>query len=128
MSDDRKLDPVTGDFVDGPAGSFMGCDVIENQIAFSYSNPLGSWEGDPTLGHGFNELARATNTVENQNRLKDLAKQAIQWLLDLGVVDSVDVSEEQIGTDGVSFEVDYTQPGVITPKKAGPFLIPVGGG
>lgn len=128
MSDDRKLDPVTEDFVDAPAGAFVPCDVIENQIAFSYLIPVGSWEGDPLLGHGFNELARAVNTVENQNRLRDLAKQAVQWLLDLGALDSVEISSEVIGTDGVAFEVDYYLPGATTPKKAGPFLIPVGAG
>lgn len=128
MSTDRKLDPTAADFVNAPAGAFLTADVIENQIAFSYMIPLGSWEGDPTLGHGFNELARATNTIENQLRLRDLAKQAVQWLIDLGAIDSVDVSEEQIGTDGVAFEVDYTVAGVFTPIKAGTFLVPVGGG
>lgn len=128
MSDDRRLDPVTEDFIDDSAGGFEPCDVIENQIAFSYLIEYGSWEGDPTLGHKFKELARATNTVENRNRLRDLAKQAVQWLVDLGSLDSVEISDEVIGTDGVAFEVDYYLPNAKTARKAGPFLIPVGGG
>jgi phage gp46-like protein len=128
MSDDRQLDPVTGDFVDAPGGAFAQCDVIDNQIAFSYLLPVGSWEGDPTLGHGFNDLARAQNTQENRNRLGDLARLAVQWLIDLGAVESVDVTVEAIGADGVAFEVDYYTPGSTTPRSAGKFLVPVGAG
>lgn len=128
MSDDRKLDPTTADFIAAPGGSFMQANVIENQIAFSYMIPAGSWEGDPTLGHRFNELARAVNTVENRNLLRELARLAVQWLIDLGAIDSVEITDEVIGADGVAFEVDYYVPGSSTPKKAGPFLIPVGAG
>lgn len=128
MSDDRKLDPVTEDFISDGKGGFVGCDVIENQIAFSFLIEYGSWEGDPTLGHRFAELAKATNTVENQNRLRDLAQQAVQWLIDNGSLASVEVTVEVIGTDGVAFEVDYTLPNAKTTKRAGPFLIAVGGG
>jgi len=128
VSDDRKLDPVTEDFLDDVAGAFKQADVIENQIAFSYLIPQGSWEGDPTLGHRFNELARAVNSQENRNRLRDLAKQAVQWLIDLGAIDSVEIFDEVINSDGVAFEVDYYLPGVPKPKKAGSFLVPVGGG
>lgn len=128
MSDDRKLDPVTEDFIAASAGGFEQCDVIENQIAFSYLIEYGSWEGDPLLGHRFKELARATNTVENRNRLRDLAKQAVQWLIDLGALASVEITDEVIDKDGVAFEVDYYVPNSKTARKAGPFLIPVGGG
>lgn len=128
MSIDRKIDPVSEDFVDAPAGAFAQADPIENQIAFSYLIPVGSWEGDPLLGHRFNELARATNTVENRNRLRDLAKQAVQWLIDLGALASIEVTSEVISDDGVAFEVDYYLPGAKKPRRAGPFLIPVGAG
>jgi phage gp46-like protein len=126
MSDDRKLDPVTGDFIDEDAGAFELCDALENKIAFSYLIAAGSWEGDPTLGHGFDELARALNTQENRNRLRDLAKQAVQWLVDGGELDHVDVFDEQIGSTGVAFEVNYYPPQSAVARKAGPFLVPVG--
>lgn len=128
MSDDRRLDPVTEDFVAALNGAFEGCDVIENQIAFSYLIEFGSWEGDPTLGHKFKQLAKATNTAENRNLLRDLAKQAVQWLLDSGALASVEITDEVIGADGVAFEVDYYVPNAKTARKAGPFLIPVGAG
>lgn len=128
MSIDRTLDPVTEDFVDAAAGAFAESDGIANQIAFSYRIEYGSWEGDPTLGHRFKELARVTNTVENRNRLRDLAKAAVQWLVDLGALDSVEVSSEVISADGVAFEIDYYVPNDKTARRAGPFLISVGGG
>jgi phage gp46-like protein len=126
---DRLLDPVTADFVDAPGGGFEPCDDIDNMIAFSYSIPIGSWEGDPQLGHRFDELANATNTVDNRNRLRDLATLAVQWIIDLGLLDSVDVIVEEIGDrgDAVAFEVDRYKPGAQRAKRLGPFLVPVGG-
>ncbi len=132
MADDRRLDPITADFVDADAGAFEQCDVIENQIAFSYLIPLGSWEGDTALGHRFNELSQAVNSDDNRKRLRDMAGQAVQWLIDLGSVDhvvvTVDAFSSAAGMDGVAWEVDYYLPGDAKPKKAGPFLISVGGG
>ena len=123
---DRRLDPVTGDFVDGDAGGFESCEDIENQIAFSYLVPVGSWEGDPELGHRFGELDSATNTSENRNRLRDLAERAVDWLVKLGRLSRVEVSVESVKPDGAAFQVDYWTPGDKSPRKAGPFLVSVG--
>ncbi len=123
---DRRLDPVSGDFVSAPGGGFEACDDIENQVAFSYLVPVGSWEGDSTLGHRFDELANATNTTENRNRLRDLARAAVQWLFDLGRLESVDIIVEEFGPDSVAFQVDYRTPGATTSRRTGPFLVPVG--
>jgi phage gp46-like protein len=128
MSDDRKLYPVTEDFLDEDNGAFELCDAIENKIAFTYLIEAGSWEGDPRLGHGFAELARAKNTPESRNRLRDLAEQAIQWLIDLGEVESVTVTVEEFKADAAAFQVDYYTPGNTRPRRVGPFLIPVGAG
>ncbi len=123
---DRRLDPVTGDFVDGDDGGFESCEDIENQIAFSYLVPLGSWEGDPTFGHRFAELDRATNTSENRNRLRDLATDAVAWLVKLGRLASVEVTVEKHSSTAAAFQVDYRTPGKKSPRKAGPFLVPLG--
>ena len=123
---DRYLDPVTADFEDAARGAFESSEDIENQIAFSYLVPLGSWEGDTTLGHRFDELARATDTSENRNRLRDLAKDAVKWLMDDGKLTRVDVTVESLGDGKVAFQVDYYTPDSKMPKKAGPFLVAVG--
>lgn len=125
---DRQLHPTTGDFVADDSGGFELVDVVENKISMSYLNKRGSWEGDPTLGHRFDELARATDTAENRRRLEDLARDAVQWLLDGGELEKVDVLAESLGDGEVAFQVDAYQPGNSRPLNVGPFLIPVGGG
>lgn len=129
---DRKLDEVTGDFRAAPGGGFEQCDVLENQIAFSFKIPLGSWEGDPDLGHRFAELDRAENSAANRNRLADLARLAVQWLIDDGSLESIEVtvddSEDVQSMGRVPFEVDYKPAGAQRARRAGPFLISVGGG
>lgn len=129
---DRKLDEVTGDFRAASGGGFEQCDVIENQIAFSFMIEQGSWEGDPELGHRLRELDGAINSPENRNRLRDLALQAVQWLIDDGSLESVDVTVDDdtdvTTVDQVAFEVDYTPVGATQARKAGPFLAAVGGG
>lgn len=125
---DRRLDPVTGDFVAASGGGFEACDDIENQIAFSYLVPRGEWEGDPDLGHRFAELENATNTAANQARLRDLAADAVKWLVDAGKLSRVDITVESFEPDAVAFEVDYYVPGDDKPRPAGPFLVPIGAG
>jgi phage gp46-like protein len=129
---DRKLDEVTGDFRAADGGGFEQCDVLENQIAFSFKIPLGSWEGDPELGHRLGELEREPNTAANRNRLRDLARLALQWLIDLGSLETVDVtvddSQDVQSMGRVPFEVDYKPAGAQRARRAGPFLISVGGG
>lgn len=123
---DRYLDPVTGDYEDAANGGFASSEDIENQIAFSYLIPVGSWEGDPLLGHRFAEIDRATDTIENRNRLRDLAKDAVKWLVDLGSLERVDVTVESWRAGSVAFHVDYYTPASKTARKAGPFLVAVG--
>jgi phage gp46-like protein len=129
---DRKLDEVTGDFRSAAGGGFESCDVIENQIAFSYKIAAGSWEGDPELGHRFSELDNAENSQANRNRLAELARLAVQWLIDLGALDRVEVTVDDSAAfqsiDQVPFEIDYYLPEAQQPRRAGPFLISVGGG
>jgi len=126
MSLDRFLDPVTEDFVDDEGGAFFTDDVVLNKLAMSYKIPRGSWEGDPDLGHGFDELSRATDTAQNRLRLKNLAEAAAQWLIDSGELAKVVVTVEQFQPGAVAFEVDAYKPGQKNPITAGPFAVPVG--
>jgi phage gp46-like protein len=124
---DRKLDPVTADFVDESRGAFEQCDSVENKVAFSYLIPVGSWEGDPALGHRFDELANATDTQANRNLLRDFARQAVQWLIDGGELDRVEVIVERLKPSAVAFQVDYYLPGKAQPRRVS-LLVPVGAG
>lgn len=123
---DRYLDPATEDFESNSTGGFVSSENIENMIAFSYLIPVGSWEGDPELGHRFAELDRVTDTVENRNRLRDLARDAVKWLVVLGLLERVDVTVESYGPSRVAFQVDYYTPASKSVRRAGPFLVGVG--
>lgn len=125
---DRRLDPVTGDFVSASGGRFESCPDLDNQVAFSYSIAVGSWEGDPTLGHRFDELANATDTQENRNLLRDLAELAVDWLVTLGKLVKAVATVESWGGGVVAFQVDLYKPGQKFPTKAGPFFVSVGAG
>lgn len=125
---DRRLDPVTGDFVAASRGGFELCDDIENQIAFSFMIARGSWEGDPDLGHRFAEIARSLDEVESRNRLRDLARDAVKWLIESGKLESVEIIAESFRPGGVAFQLDYRTPGSKVLKSAGGFLVPTGAG
>lgn len=126
---DRRLDPVTEDFVAASGGAFDSCDVVENKVVMSLKNAQGEWEGDSTLGHRFAELARATNTTANQLRLRDLAVDAVQWLIDSGEITDVTADVDTFSPDSAAFELHYTITGATNgARKAGPFLVPVGAG
>lgn len=123
---DRRLDPVSGDFVSAPGGAFESCADVDNMVAFSFSIAVGSWEGDPELGHRFDELANAIDTQEDRNRLRDLAALAVAWIVKLGLLAKVETFAESLGGGAVAFEVDLYKPNVKLPTKAGPFLVPIG--
>jgi phage gp46-like protein len=123
----RKIDPVTRDFVLASGGKFDRSDVIENKIALSFLEEFGAWEGDAELGHRFAELARATDTAENRLRMKDLGRQALKWLLDSGELERVEVTVETYGGGRVAFQVDAYQAGGRL-VRVGPLLVSVGAG
>ena len=91
MSLDRLIDPISGDVQDAPGGRFVEDDEVANMIILSYSIDLSSWEGDPLLGHRFAELQREIISVETLQRVHDFAVEAVQWLLDLGLLDRIEV-------------------------------------
>lgn len=124
---DRLMDPVTGDLQDAPRGAFVTGDPLANMIIFSYTIARGTWEGDPSMGNRFGELARVQNTVATQNRLHDLVVDAVQWLLDGGQLDSVDVEVEEHAADALAFYAKHYPAGGGAAIEVGPFFVSVGG-
>lgn len=129
MSVDRLIDPETGDVQDAAGGGYVEDDELANMVIFSYSIDLGSWEGDRTMGHRFAELARAIDTVETRARLKDLAAEPVQWLLDLGLLSRIEVDVMTFGPGIVAFQPRCYAPGARKPVAGvGLFKVSVGGG
>lgn len=128
MALDRLIDPVTGDVQSAPAGGFVLDEDLANKVVLSYLIPLGSWEGDPTFGHRFNELARAIDTIETRKRVGDFALQAVQWLLASGELAEVDVEVRSYGPGVVAFQALCFKPGEKNPLAGvGLQFVPVGG-
>jgi phage gp46-like protein len=123
---DRQLDTATGDLIDAPGGKWASTDAIDNKVLFSYSIPLGTWEGDPLLGHRFRELARTTDTPETRRRALDLIKEPVHWLIDSGELERVEADLWLYARGIYAFEVDLYQPGSTQPITSGPFFIAFG--
>jgi phage gp46-like protein len=125
MSLDRKIDPVTLDYVDAVNGKFEEVDVLENQIVVSAMIVLKAWEGDPTLG--LREMERSTDTDVTRRRLRDLLLEAFQWLVQDGSLASVDAEVQQYANGRVAFQVSAFRPGERSPVPLPSFLVSVGG-
>jgi phage gp46-like protein len=129
VSLDRLIDTGTGDVQPAAAGGFVVDDVLANQIILSFNIALGSWEGAPTRGHRFNELAREIDTVETRGRVGDFAHQAVQWLLDSGALSSIEVDVMSYAPGVVAFEARCYPPSSTKPlANIGLQFVTVGGG
>lgn len=127
MALDRKIDPVTLDYVDGVNGKFEEVDVLENQIVVSVMVAIKDWEGDPAIGSRLREMERTTDTDVNRRRMRDLLLEALQWLVEDGSLASVDAEVEQYANGRVAFQVSAYRPGERQPVPLPTFLISVGG-
>jgi phage gp46-like protein len=125
MALDRKIDPVTLDYVDATGGKFEEVDVLENQIVVSAMVVLKAWEGDPTLG--LREMERSTDSDVTRRRMRDLLLEAFQWLVQDGSLASVDVEVQQYTAGRVAFQVSAFRPGERSPVPLPSFLVSVGG-
>ncbi len=123
---DRYINPVTEDFGDIAEGGYIEDDPVLNKLAFSFKVAKGSWEGDPEIGHRFDELARATDTIDNRRLLRIFAIEAAQWIVDDGDLDTIDVTVESHGAGLIAFQVVGMKAG--RQVKAGPFIRPFGAG
>lgn len=127
MTADRYIDPVAGDYV--PAGpGWRVDDQLWNQVTLSWTIPLGSWEGDPELGHEFGELARWTAGAGAAERVRELALSAIQWLIDGGDIVKAEIDAAPFGDDGVAFEARLWPRDRSEPMRSGLFRVRIGGG
>lgn len=123
---DRRIDPVTRDFVTAAGGAFEECDVIENQIAAAFSIAKGSWEGDPEFGHRFDELDGEKNTVENRRKAEQFAVEAVEFLLRDGSLERAVATVEEYNRTGIAFQLDAYLPGSTQRLPLERFFVPLG--
>lgn len=121
----RAIDPTTHDFVRTPGRRFASGDPLLNKLVLAYQVPLGTWEGDPAIGHRFGELARWKNDAGARTRLHDLAVEAAGWLIADGDLERVEVTVEEYSRGKLAFEVQAYPPGALQPVPFGPVFVPV---
>lgn len=125
---DRVMDAKTGDLQSSTRGAYRIDDVLLNKIIFSYTVERGTFEGDPKMGQRFaEELRRVANTADKADRLKDLVVDAVQWLIDSGELDRVEVSVERFNSEALSFVAEHYPAGGGKSITVGPFFVAAGG-
>lgn len=112
-------------------GDFIADDGLENAVLISLfsdrfvsfedlpveeTDPRGWWgdaisdtEGDQ-IGSRLWLVDRSKITIENANRLRDFAKESLQWLIDDGVAASVFVETEVVPKEQIDLRVIIVKP------------------
>jgi len=119
----RRINPTSADFGVTTSRRFEPGDPLRNKLFLAYSLPLGTWEGDPLIGHRFGELARAKDDPGARQRLRDLAVEAAGWLVAAGDLDRVEVAVEYFAPGKLALEVDAYPAGGGAAIPVGPFFI-----
>lgn len=78
---------------DRAAESFTKADTIFNNIFLSLAIEQGSWWLDPTFG--LRSRGRLKNTAATARLLEQDCKNALQWIIDTGRADSIDIATER---------------------------------
>lgn len=81
---------------------------IGNNVWLSLMVPLGGFFARPGFGSRLHELAREKNTERARALAVQYAREALQWLVDLGRATAVDVAAER-AESGVNLLVEVTQ-------------------
>jgi phage gp46-like protein len=119
--DERYIDPETGGYVDAAGGKWRQVDGLRNKVIWSLKQPLGTWVGAPDRGHRLGELAGAGKSATTQQRLRDYVRQALQWLVDAGLLTRVEIDVEDV-PGGYDWEARAYAPGQAEPIRVSDFV------
>lgn len=92
---DRRIDPITRDYVDDGAGTFETTRTAETAIYHQVRTPLGSWWGDPEAGSRLHELEQAKNPVTSPIVIDDMLSGALARLVDEGRISEPEILVER---------------------------------
>lgn len=84
MPRDRKLDPVTGDYVADAAGGWEYVETIESEAMHALKDRRRTWEGAPDDGSELHLLQQANLGERDRLLAKRYAEEALQRLVDAG--------------------------------------------
>lgn len=101
---DRKLDPVTGDYIDDGAGGWEYVDTIETEVIHAVKDRRNQWDGDPSAGSDIHTLETANLGERDRLLAKRIMEVALQPFVDDGRARNLRVSVE-INDEFNRFEV-----------------------
>lgn len=95
----RRIDPVTRDYVADDAGSYETTTTAETALYLQISVHRGKWWGDAEAGSRLHELAQAKLFANStQQKIRDIVTEAVRPLLELGYVRDLQFRQERQGT------------------------------
>lgn len=119
---DRRIDPVTRDYVDDGRGSFETTTTIEPQLYHQLQGRLNEWAGDPDAGNDSHLIPRKAS-AGNLLRFKDAYQAALQPFIDAGLAADLQVEVEREGLNrfAVTSSIRDVQAGEIDVTPLLPF-------
>lgn len=81
---DRKLDPLTGDYIPDGAGGWEMVDTIESEVMHRLRDRYDSFAGDPSHGSKLHLVTQGNLSNVDRLRAKGYAELALQPIVDGG--------------------------------------------
>ena len=99
-----QIDPKTGDFVRDPqTGIHRGMDSVAQQVYLSLRTVRGS-SIVPAFGFGFKSLTISETTAQ---KARDAVNEALQYLVDAGLVEIVSIDVKRIKITAIEIKVQW---------------------
>lgn len=119
---DRKIDPVTKDYVSDGKGSYVKTATCETAAYHQVQDRFGEWAGDHTAGCRAHAIKRKNNGA-TMLRLKDAFHDALQVLVDNGRARDlkVELDLDQYGRRVISTQLTDAQVGPLDVSNLLPF-------
>lgn len=95
---DRRIDPVTRDYVDDGAGGYEETTTLETAVIHQVLDEYGRDPGDPLAGSRIHELARGLNGERDRGAARNAVAVALQPLVTAGLARGLRIELEQRGT------------------------------
>lgn len=95
---DRRIDPVTRDYVDDGAGGYKETQTLETAVVHQVLDEYGADPGDELAGSTIHLLPRRSNGVLTKAEARNAAAVALQPLITAGFARNLRVVVEQAGT------------------------------
>jgi phage gp46-like protein len=95
---DRRIDPVTRDYIDDGAGGYLETLSLETAVVHQVLDEYGADPGDELAGSTIHLLPKRSNGVPTRAEARNAAAVALQPLITAGLARNARVIVEQDGT------------------------------